>query len=76
MLFLGVLGILGNLGELGEDLEGVALGAEPLDRGGQGGAELVDRLQRVVEGDDGAVARELLDIVDHILCRQPLGIVA
>ena len=45
MLFLGVLGILGNLGELGglgEDLELVALVAEPLEGGGEGGTELVD----------------------------------
>ncbi len=45
MLFLGVLGILGNLGELGglgEDLEVVALVAEPLEGGGEGGTELVD----------------------------------
>ena len=64
------------LGFLGEDLKGVALILEPLERLWQGGAQLVDTLQRVVEGDDGAVARVPFYIIDDILCGEPFGIVA
>ena len=61
---------------LGEGLEGVALVLEPLERRGEGGAQFVDALQRVVEGDDGAIARVPLYIIDDILGRHPFGVVA
>ena len=43
---------------------------------GQGSAEFVDAFQRIVEGDNRAVARVLFYIIDHIISREPLGIVA
>ena len=59
-----------------EDLEGIALVAQPLDRGGEGGVELVDGFQRVVEGNDGAITRVPLYIINHIFGRHPLRVVA
>ena len=59
-----------------ENLKLILLFLEPLDALRQGGAELVDRLQRVVEGDDRAVARVALHVVEHTLARHPLGVVA
>ena len=61
---------------LGEGLEGVALVLEPLQTLWEGGAQFVDTFQRVVEGDDGAIARVPLYIVDDILGRHPFGVVA
>jgi len=59
-----------------EDLEGIALLLEPLDAARQGGLELVDAAQGVVEGDDGAVAGVLAHIVEHLVCRKMCGVVA
>ena len=38
--------------------------------------QLVDTLQRVVEGDDGAITRVPFNIIDDILCGEPFGVVA
>ena len=61
---------------LGEYLEVVALRLQPAEALREGGTELVDRLEGVVEGDDRAVAGVFLYIVHHVLgCKQP-GVVA
>ena len=57
---------------LGESFEGVALVTEPLDGGGEGSTELVDGLQGIVEGDDGAITRVPLYIIDDIFGCRPL----
>ena len=54
----------------------VSLCLQPFDGAGQGGAEFVDAFQRVVEGDDGAVAGIAADIVIDVVGGEPLGIVA
>ena len=56
--------------------EGVALGLEPFDGCREGCAELVDTFQGVVEGDDAAVTGVALDIVQHVVGREPFGVVA
>ena len=37
--------------------------------------EFVDTFEGVVEGDDRTVAGVFLDIIDHILSGEPLGVV-
>ena len=59
-----------------EHLEGVTLLCEPLEALGQSGVKLVDGFQGIVEGDDGAVADVALDVVDDVVGRHPLGVVA
>ena len=49
---------------------------KPLETLGEGGTQFVDALQRVVEGDDGAIARVLLYVIDDVLGRHPFGVVA
>ena len=61
---------------LDEGLEGIALLLEPVERLRQGGTELVDGLQGVVEGDDAAIAGIVLDVGEHVVGRQPSGVVA
>ena len=61
---------------LWESFENVALVFEPLERIRKGCAKFVNRLQRVVEGDNGTIARVPLYIISDIFCRQPFGIVA
>ena len=51
---------------LWENLESIALGFKPHYAFGEGGAKLVDTLQRVVEGDDRAVAGIFLHVVYHV----------
>ena len=57
-------------------LEAVALELEPLDAEGEGGAQLVDGLQGVVEGDDAARAGVAADVVEYVVGGEPLGVVA
>ncbi len=59
-----------------DDLKGVALLLEPLDALGKGGAQLFDGFERVVEGDDGAIAGIALHVVHHVVGGEPLGVVA
>ena len=49
---------------------------EPLDALGKGGAQLFDGFERVVEGDDGAIAGIALHVVHHVVGGEPLGVVA
>ncbi len=62
--------------ELFKHLEAVALELEPLDAEGEGGAQLVDGLQGVVEGDDAAGTGVTADIVEDIVGGHPAGVVA
>ena len=62
--------------DLFKRLETIALFAQPFERRGQGCSQFVDALQRVVEGDDGAVARVVFHIVDHIFGSKPFRVVA
>ena len=59
-----------------EQFELVALVFKPLQRFRQGCPELVDALERVVEGDDGTVAGITLHVVYHIISRQPFGVIS
>ena len=49
---------------------------KPEDAEGQCGAQLVDGLEGVVEGDDGAVAGVAADVVEDVVGAEPLGVVA
>ena len=62
--------------ELWENLESIALGFKPYYAFGEGGTKLVDALQRVVEGDDGAVAGIFLHVVYHVFGSEKAGVVA
>ena len=62
--------------ELWENLESIALGFKPYYAFGEGGAKLVDTFQRVVEGDDGAVAGIFLHVVYNVFSSEKAGVVA
>lgn len=48
---------------------------EPLDAKGQGGAQLVDGLDGVVEGDDAAGTGVAADVVEDVVGGEPLRVV-